>query len=502
MGIQNLYNANYFNNSNVNQNYGFNSPATSSYQQQSGFDMNSLFSLLLSQLLGQGSFQQPGRQQTNLNSLFGGYRQPAVNSGFPGVNINNSGYIGNININAGNQVQQNPWTNLFRNFTGKKPVNVDKTSVEVTPKKTPKVFIIGSHQTKKINDLYKHSNTSENLGEALNEFSDPNKKDAWGHSHDNDTSNDDDMKNVLAKMSDADKKLSFDKGQAYVVSEDGKVLDTIAANQVVDDSTLKAHGALGGTVDNQEPTNKNFQIIDDLGVDKTQDYQFGQNVGNAIGYNGAKTNGDTTGIKNIEEATGGKIKLNGKTYNVAATAIQKFPEGYSPLTFDLNGDGVKTSDKVVNYDIDGDGKKEKINDVADGTLSIRGGKSGKDLFGNNTDLDGDGKADGYKDGFEALKALAKKEGLINDKGDTKLDAKDLKILEDKYQLGMKTDGYNSKEKSLASLGINEIDLSKSDKTKSTENFDGQNNTIMQQDGATFTVNGKKREYADVWHSAK
>lgn len=174
----------------------------------------------------------------------------------------------------------------------------------------------------------------------------------------------------------------------------------------------------------------------------------------------------------------------------------------SPLTFDLNGDGVKTSNKLIQYDIDGDGKTEKINDVTDGTLSIRGGKDGKDLFGDNTDLDGDGKADGFKNGFDALKALALKEGLINNKNDMKLDAKDIKILEDKYKFGMKTDGYNSKEKSLASLGITEINLGKTDKTQSTENFDGQGNLLMKQDGASFKINGKSREYADVWHTTK
>ena len=36
-------------------------------------------------------------------------------------------------------------------------------------------------------------------------------------------------------------------------------------------------------------------------------------------------------------------------------------ETKSPLSFDLNGDGVKTSSKVIDYDIDGDGKVDKIN---------------------------------------------------------------------------------------------------------------------------------------------
>ena len=41
---------------------------------------------------------------------------------------------------------------------------------------------------------------------------------------------------------------------------------------------------------------------------------------------------------------------------------------WSPLSFDLNGDGVQTSDNIVDFDIDGDGEVDKINDSADGVL--------------------------------------------------------------------------------------------------------------------------------------
>lgn len=174
----------------------------------------------------------------------------------------------------------------------------------------------------------------------------------------------------------------------------------------------------------------------------------------------------------------------------------------SPLTFDLNGDGVKTSDKLIQYDINGDGTEDTINDVNDATLCIRGGNSGKDLFGDNTDLDGDGKADGFANGFDALKALALKEGLINGKDDMKLDAKDISVLQRKYDLGMKTGGYNSQAKTLSDLGITEIDLGSTDNVDVENNFDGQGNILMQQAGATFKVNGADREYADVWHLLK
>jgi len=279
--------------------------------------------------------------------------------------------------------------------------------------------------------------------------------------------------------------------EAYLLGsyygDDLKALATeFSANGNANDEPLTAllpELAEGEQVGNRQivVVNQDGDILKKIGYDELANYT--SNLGVGINH------GDAL------EGTGGTITIDGTSYNVAASAIK-----HSPLTFDLNGDGVKTSDKTVSYDIDGDGKADKITDVADGTLSIRGGKSGLDLFGNNTDIDGDGKADGYKDGFEALKALARKENLINGKDDMILDAKDIKILEEKYQLGMKTDGYNSQEKSLASLGITEINLSKDDSTNRKVDFDGRNNDILTQQGATFKINGNTREYADIFHA--
>ncbi len=186
-----------------------------------------------------------------------------------------------------------------------------------------------------------------------------------------------------------------------------------------------------------------------------------------------------------------------KSYNTA-----------SPLSFDLEGDGIKTSDELIQYDIDGDGDLDTINDSADAILVFDAdgdgisGEDGSECFGNNTDLDGDGKADGYKDGFEALKALADQEGLVDGVYDTTLDEEDLKVLEEKYGLQIKTDGYNSEGSSLFEAGITEINLATTDETTLHENFDGKSNDIMTQEGATFVVNGEEREYADIWHAMK
>ena len=180
----------------------------------------------------------------------------------------------------------------------------------------------------------------------------------------------------------------------------------------------------------------------------------------------------------------------------------------SPLSFDLEGDGVKTSDELIRYDIDGDGDLDTINDSADAVLVFDAdgdgisGEDGSECFGDNTDLDGDGVADGYKDGFEALKALANKEGLVDGVNDNTLDVDDLKILEEKYGLQIKTDGYNSEASSLFDAGITEINLATTDETTLHKNYDGKQNDLMTQEGATFVVNGEEREYADIWHAKK
>ncbi|MCK7484453.1 MAG: hypothetical protein MZU97_02060 [Bacillus subtilis] len=171
----------------------------------------------------------------------------------------------------------------------------------------------------------------------------------------------------------------------------------------------------------------------------------------------------------------------------------------SPLVFDLSGDGIKTTDHLIAFDIDGDGKLDQINDVLGGVLTIRNGSSGLDLFGNNTDLDGDGKPDGYANGFDALKALAYKENLINGIDDNILDANDIKILEEKYNLGMKTSGYNSDIQTLQSVGITQINLAVTDDVTEIVNFDGKGNILMEQQGSSFSINNVTNIFADIWH---
>ena len=176
------------------------------------------------------------------------------------------------------------------------------------------------------------------------------------------------------------------------------------------------------------------------------------------------------------------------------------PDSKSPLALDINGPkGVQTSDKKVRFDIDGDGRLDQVNDVREGVLAFGKGRTGKELFGDNTDLNGDGKADGYKNGFEALRALAKKEGMYDEaKGDTRLDSNEIQALEQKYNFGLKQ-GYNAEMESLTANGVTEIELGSENAKTSFHQGEQSDVTLQKQDGATFKHNGETKEYVDVWH---
>lgn len=223
----------------------------------------------------------------------------------------------------------------------------------------------------------------------------------------------------------------------------------------------------------------------------------------------SKGNGFIKKNKSVEEGTPGSSKTFAFTISDTFKSDKNnaIIKTESPLAFDMNSNGIQTSDGLVNFDIDGDGQMDKVNNVLEGILAFDTdndgivGENGKELFGNNTDLDGDGKADGFKNGFEALKALASKENLIDGVKDMKLDENDLNYLSEKYGLSMKM-GYTGQAQSLESLGITEINLAKTDETTLQENFDGKGNQLMTQEGATFVQNGKTKDYVDVWNAKK
>jgi hypothetical protein len=181
-----------------------------------------------------------------------------------------------------------------------------------------------------------------------------------------------------------------------------------------------------------------------------------------------------------------------------------FKKWTSPLTFDLNGNGKVGTTDIANgkkIDIDGDGKIDNAAwaEKGDGVLAFDAdgdgvaGKSGKELFGNATDL-GDGRR--HANGFEALKALAVKKLGAESIADGKLDARELAALERSTAEGgaglrMMVDGRQVKP---SELGMSQIDVGYKE---AGENAD-ENGNQHRQVGAGFVRNGQRGKVDDVW----
>ena len=186
-------------------------------------------------------------------------------------------------------------------------------------------------------------------------------------------------------------------------------------------------------------------------------------------------------------------------------------EELSPLVLDLNGDGVKTSDKKVRYDLDGDGRRDLLNDISreDAVLVFDAdgdgvsGENGKELFGDLTDLRAYGADRDYRDGFASLGVLAHRaaeEGIISgvslERG--RLDDADLAVLEKRYGLRVKIGSFTAAPVSLSKAGITELRLSRAS-TMRVENFDGRGNHLSSREGAQFIrKDGTAGSYGDIW----
>jgi hypothetical protein len=166
---------------------------------------------------------------------------------------------------------------------------------------------------------------------------------------------------------------------------------------------------------------------------------------------------------------------------------------YSPLVFDLDGNGIRTLsvDRGVGFDLNADGKKDQTGWVGagDGLLARDLNQDGQindgsELFGEATKL-----ADGSvaRDGFEALAALdTDKDGRI-----TAADAAfgSLRVWSD-----ADADGYTDagELKSLAQLGITSIRVD----AKQTAVFD--NGNFLGLSASYERADGSQGEVADVW----
>jgi hypothetical protein len=168
----------------------------------------------------------------------------------------------------------------------------------------------------------------------------------------------------------------------------------------------------------------------------------------------------------------------------------------SPLTFDLNGDGKVSTTGTKNgkqIDLNGDGKVDQSAwaGKGDGVLAFGTGASGKQLLGNNTDVDGDGKADGYANGFQALGALAQKHLGQAAVADGKLDQNELAQLEQKANLHMDVDGQ---KRSLKDIGVAGVNLGYNEAGQAAD----ENGNEHRQQGSFIRNDGQTGKVNDVW----
>ncbi|NCV59640.1 MAG: hypothetical protein EBW47_12785, partial [Betaproteobacteria bacterium] len=166
---------------------------------------------------------------------------------------------------------------------------------------------------------------------------------------------------------------------------------------------------------------------------------------------------------------------------------------YSPLVFDLDGNGIRTLsvDRGVRFDLNADGRMDQTGWVAsgDGLLARDLNQDGQindgsELFGEATKL-----ADGStaKDGFEALASL-------DSNRDGKVDAADAAFGSLRVWSDADADGYTDagELKTLSELGITSIRVD----AKAASVFD--NGNFIGLSASYERADGSQGEVADVW----
>ncbi|EEX34580.1 MULTISPECIES: hypothetical protein [Vibrio] len=167
-----------------------------------------------------------------------------------------------------------------------------------------------------------------------------------------------------------------------------------------------------------------------------------------------------------------------------------------PLVVDKDGDREITTTKMdKKFDANGDGKLETVAGVGEGdaipAFDANGngvaGEDGKELLGNYSDVDGDGKPDGYGNGFEALEALAE-EGSPGSTADGVLDQSELKEIHENTGLVlMNADG------TVADNTVNSVNLGYT----TDQSFTDENGNVHSEIGEGIVIDGEQRAMHDV-----
>ena len=200
------------------------------------------------------------------------------------------------------------------------------------------------------------------------------------------------------------------------------------------------------------------------------------------------------------------MKFDDPNYTKAARQIGDLA---SPLTLDLDGDGKYLSDRKVEFDIDGDGELDTVNDIDEGDALLVwdrdnngvAGEDGTELLGDNTraDFDEDGVPDEFNNGFEALEAMARKEGLIG-KDDNELSRDDLDKLHRKYGLAIRRGGLNGTDQTSFSDADIEMIRVGVGAVQDEYDIEGTTNAVSRREGAEFVrTDGSTGEMVDIWY---
>lgn len=186
----------------------------------------------------------------------------------------------------------------------------------------------------------------------------------------------------------------------------------------------------------------------------------------------------------------------------------------SPLALDLSGAGLRARARRVAYDLDGAGRALSAHDLASGAALLVfdrdgdgvAGADGRELLGTATDLDGDGRPDGYRDGFQALDALvarAAARGVISARAASsgRLGPAELAALGRRFGLRLRVGGLLGRDVSFAQAGVRALRLSRAP-ARLSRGCDGYGDSVSRRAGAVFErADGRLGSYEDFWFAA-
>ena len=330
-----------------------------------------------------------------------------------------------------------------------------------------KVYVIAAYN----NSCWQHfyGDNKLTLGENIKDFAGAN---AYARArnmvfsgsgrHDHDKGNNEELMTLYNKMSDEVKNLVLQKGEAYIIREDGTLVGTVAADQLG-----KAYYNFAAYRSDQSVYNDEFSVLESLNVDG--------------------------GFDASEEGSGGVINLGGTAYNVALTVFRK----ETPLILDLKGDGLNLTDVSggVNFDLNADGKIDRTawtkahTDFDDAFLVLdKNGdgqiNDGKELFGSQN---------GAVNGFAEL-------AKYDDNNDGKIDENDEAYKKLQLWSDMNGDGKvdDGELRTLDEMGVKEIATNYEEKRNSAGSLleDKNGNTIGLQ-GSFTTTDGTTNKMTDV-----